>query len=163
MFKKCTGGLLAAALVAMFSTAAHAQYFTQKVISLAEAKKMAAAASAEAVKNNWKIVIAVVDNEGGLIYFERADGAQAGSLDVAIGKARTAALFRRSTKAMEDIVNGSKDAPGRITALKLFPLPAQGGLPVKAGDEFVGAMGCSGGTSAQDEQVCAAGIAAGTK
>src|SRR5690349_18066640 len=100
MPKTCTRWLLAAALLVTFSTAAHAQYFTQKVISLAEAKKMAAAASAEAVKNNWKIVIAVVDNEGGLIYFERADGAQSGSLDVAIGKARTAAMFRRSTKVM---------------------------------------------------------------
>src|SRR5690348_4064864 len=102
MLKTCTGWMLAVALLIAFSTAAHAQYLTQKVISLAEAKKIAAAASAEAVKNNWKMAIAVVDNDGGLIYFERADNIQSGSLDVAIGKARTSALFRRPTKVLED-------------------------------------------------------------
>jgi uncharacterized protein GlcG (DUF336 family) len=163
MLSKTIAAVAAAALLALAGGVAHAQYLTRHVISLAEAKKMAAAAEAEAVKNGWRMSIVVVDRDGVPIYVQRMDDSAAGSLEGATEKAKTAALFLRPTKAMEDTVAGTKDMPGRPSMLKLFPLPLQGGLPVKVGDEFVGGIGCGGGSSQQDEQTCAAGIAAQTK
>src|SRR5580700_9172450 len=97
-----------------------------KYITLEGAKKMMAAAEAEAKKNNWTVAIAIVDAAGQLLMFEKIDETQIGSIDVAIGKARTAVAFKRPTKALEEIITG-----GRTVFLALENLtPLQGGLPV---------------------------------
>ena len=142
----------------------HAQLLDRKAISLAEAKKMVAAAMAEAVKNKWQMVVVVVDDHGLPIVLEKMDGVQNGSVTIAQGKAKTAALLRRSTKAVEDAVMGNPaavpPAPPRNVLLNLFPgfTAIQGGLPLFNGDQIMGAIGCSGGTAPQDEQVCKAGV-----
>ncbi len=124
-------------------------------IALDLAKKIGAAASAAARDAGWPMCIAVVDYHGALVYFERADNSQLGSIDVAIGKARTAAQFKRSTKALEDAIAG-----GRQVMLRLGETtPIQGGLPIIIAGRFVGAIGVSGMLSQQDEQVAAAGLA----
>jgi uncharacterized protein GlcG (DUF336 family) len=135
-----------------WSGAASAQLLDRKIISLSEAKKMVAASEAEAVKNKWNAVIAVVDESGSLILLHKMDDALPGSVEVAQGKARTAALFRRPTKAFEDAIKG-----GRNALLGLSITPLQGGVPVSAGGRVVGAVGVSGMTSEQDEQVAKAG------
>ena len=118
------------------------------------AKKMAAAAVAEAKKNSWPVCVAIVDYHGELVYFERLDNTQLGSVSVAIGKARTAAKFKRSTKLLEDAVAG-----GRTVMLRLGDaVPIQGGLPIVMDGKFVGAIGVSGVASQQDEQVASAGL-----
>src|SRR5580658_4434299 len=119
---------------------------TKKAVTLEAAKLIAAAAQAEAKKNNWNLVICVVDDGGHLIYLERMDGTQIGSVQVAQDKARTAVLFKRPTKALEEAVAG-----GRTVVLKLGDsTPIEGGLPIMVGTELVGAIGASGGTSPQD-------------
>lgn len=140
-----------------------AQLLDRKAISLAEAKKMVAAAMAEAVKNKWQMVVVVTDDHGTPIVLEKMDGVMLGSVGIAEGKARTSALLRRPTKAVEDAVTGNPGAtppaPQRNILLSLFPgiVPVGGGLPLMNGDQLMGAIGCSGGTAAQDEQVCKAG------
>lgn len=123
------------------------------MLTLAEARQIIAAARAEAEKNQWNVAIAVVDDAGLLLALERMDGAFPQSAEIAIKKAWTAAMVRLPTKAMEDMI---KDRP----ALVGFPgqLRVQGGLPIKAGDHFVGAVGASGVASHQDEQIARAGI-----
>jgi uncharacterized protein GlcG (DUF336 family) len=125
-------------------------------LSLADAKTMAAAARAEAERNNWNVVIAIVDDGGHLIYFERMDGTQKASCLVAQEKARTAILFKRPTVALEKVV-----ADGRI-AMTTLPgaTMVEGGLPIVYRDHFVGAIGVSGVQSSQDGQIAAAGLAA---
>lgn len=124
-------------------------------LTLSDARQLAAAARAEAEKNHWAVTIAVVDDGGALLLLERADGAFPQSAEIAWGKARTAALVRMPTKALEDMV---KDRPALVT----FPgqVRVQGGLPIKSGAEFVGAVGVSGAASHQDEQCAQAGLAA---
>ncbi len=138
------------------STGARAQAVTPygMPLGLDDAKKAAAAAEAEA-KNITPIpyVIAIVDPSGQLIYFERMDNAQNGSVPVAIDKARSAALFRRPTKAFEDALG-----KGRTVILALRgAVPFEGGLPLVAGGKIVGAIGASGGSGTQDGQVAKAG------
>ena len=129
---------------------------TKQVLTLEGAKHIAAAAQAEARNQGWAMVIAVVDDGGHLIYLERMDGAQVGSVQVATEKAATAARFRRPTKALEDVVSG-----GRTAFMKLpGALPIEGGLPIVAGGAVIGAIGVSGGASQQDSQVASAGLAA---
>ena len=127
---------------------------TAKFITLEAAKKMAAAGEAEARKNGWNVAIAIVDVSGGLILFHKLDETQAGSIAVAQGKARAAALFKRPSKAMEDAIAGGKQAFLTIEGI----VPMQGGLPVIMEDKVIGAVGVSGVTSAQDEQVAQAAI-----
>ena len=126
----------------------------KKSLSLEDARKAAAAAATEAKKNKWNMAIAVVDDGGQLIYFERIDETQVGSIDIAIGKARTAAIFKRPTKALEDAINGGQHA------ILSFPntLPREGGLPIFADGKCIGAIGVSGGTSSEDAQVGKAGV-----
>ena len=125
-----------------------------KYITLEGAKKMMAAAEAEARKNNWNVAIAIVDGAGQLLMFEKLDETQFGSINVAIGKARTAAGFKRPTKALEEIITG-----GRTVFLALPDLtPLQGGLPVVVDGQVVGAVGVSGVLSTQDEQVAQAAL-----
>jgi glc operon protein GlcG len=127
---------------------------TAKFITLEIAKKMAAAGEAEARKNGWNVAIAVVDASGGLILFHKLDETQPGSIAVAQGKARTAALFKRPTKAMEEAMAG-----GKLGFLAMDGvIPVQGGLPVVVDEKVIGAVGVSGVTSAQDEQVAMAAI-----
>lgn len=127
---------------------------TKKCLTIAAAKRIAAAAQKECVKNNWNMFIAIVDDGGNLMYLERMDGAQLGSLQVSIEKGRSALLFKRPTKALEDAVAG-----GRVVVMKLASaIPVEGGLPLLADGEIVGAIGISGGTSPQDGQVAQAGV-----
>lgn len=127
-------------------------------IALAEAKRVIAAAQAEAMKNKWNVVIAVVDSGGHLVALERMDSTQYGSVVVAQDKARTAAAFRRSSKVFQDGVA----AGGEGLRMLVLPgaLPIEGGLPLIVGGKVVGAIGVSGVTSAQDGQIAAAGVAA---
>ena len=132
---------------------------TKKTISLADAKVIAAAASAKAVAENWTVVIAILDSGGHLVYLERADGTQLGSVFVAQEKAKTALLFKRPTKVMEDGVLG-----GKIHMLSLPGATAvEGGLPLLKDGEIVGSIGVSGVLSSQDGQVAAAGLEAVAK
>lgn len=124
-------------------------------ISLENAKKVAAPALAEATKNNWNVAVAIVGPAGNLIYYEKMDNTQLGSADVAIGKARTAAMFKRPTKAMQDALAKGGDGL-RVLALHGVT-PVEGGLPLVADGKIVGAIGVSGATSAQDAQCAQAG------
>jgi len=144
--------LCAAILLAGIVFGASAQTSDKKVLNLDGARKIAAAAEAEAKKNNWNVVIAIVDDGGNLLYLQRMDGTQTGSIQVAIEKARTAQAFKRPTKVFEDAVTG-----GRNVILALGALPIEGGLPVKVGDQVVGAIGVSGVTAPQDGQIAKAG------
>jgi glc operon protein GlcG len=123
-------------------------------VGLIDAKKAVAAAEAEAGKiTATPYVIAIVDPGGHLIYFERMDNAQIGSVRIAIDKARSAALFRRPTKVFEDLL-----VKGRTPILALHEaVPLEGGLPLVASGKVVGAIGASGGTAPQDGQVAKAG------
>lgn len=142
--------------VVLLPPAAHAQMLDAKVISLDAAKKIAAAAEAEARKQGWTVAIAVVDVSGGLILFHRFDDVQAASLDLAIAKARTSARFKRPTKALSDAV-----AAGRLALLAAEGyLPLEGGVPVTVEGKVVGAVGVSGVTSEQDAIVAQAGAGA---
>lgn len=125
---------------------------TKPSLTVSDAQQMIAASKAEAEKNNWKVSIAVVDEGGYLLQFERADGAPLPSADIAIGKARTSALSRVHTKQLEDVV---KERPALVT----FPgrVPVQGGVPLFFNNECVGAIGVSGVKSHEDEQVALAG------
>lgn len=126
-------------------------------IGLDAAKKAAAAASAEARKNGWFMAIALVDPAGTLVYFEKADTTQLGSAVVAIDKARSAALFKRPTKAFQDVVAAGGDGL-RILRLQ-GAMPIEGGVPLIIDGKIVGAIGVSGATSAQDAQCANAGAA----
>jgi len=129
---------------------------TAKYITLEAAKKMADAGEAEARKNGWNIAIAIVDASGGLILFHKLDETQPGSIAVAQGKARAAALFKRPSKAMEEAIAAGKHAFLSVDGI----VPMQGGLPVIADGKVIGTVGVSGVTSAQDEQVAQAALGA---
>jgi uncharacterized protein GlcG (DUF336 family) len=128
---------------------------TTKYITLQDAKNAMAAAEAEARRNNWNMAIALLDAGGHLILFERMDDVQIGSIDIAIGKARTSVNFKRPTKALDDLVSGGRNAFLAIEGV----IPLQGGLPVIADGKLIGGVGVSGGTAAQDEQVAQAAVA----
>ena len=127
-------------------------------ISADEAKKLAAAAIAEARKNSWAMAVAVVDTAGYLVYFERMPETQLGSVQVAIEKAKSAALFRRPTKTFQDAVAGG-GAGLRMLGLT-GAVPVEGGIPLIADGKLIGAIGASGGTSDQDGHTAQAGAAA---
>lgn len=151
-----TKSLLCLCLLALFSLPAFAQLADKKVLTLEGAKKVAAAAEAEARKNNWNVVIAVVDDGGSLLYLQRIDGTQTGSIDVAIQKARTAQAFKRPTKVFEDAIAG-----GRVALVALHgALPLEGGVPIMVGGQLVGAIGVSGVKSTEDGQIAKAGAEA---
>lgn len=141
------------AVFGLLSLHASAQLVDKKVLTLDGAKKVAAAAESEAKRNNWNVVIAVVDDGGNLIYLQRIDGAQTGSIDVAIQKARTAQAFKRPTKVFEDAIAGGRNA---LIALH-GALPLEGGLPIVVGGQLVGAIGVSGVKSTEDGQIAKAG------
>jgi glc operon protein GlcG len=127
-------------------------------VSTENAKIAAAASIAEAQKNNWKEAIAVVDTGGYLVYFEKMQDTQTGSVELAIEKARTAALFRRPTKVFEDGVAAGGEG---LRLLRLTgAIPIDGGVPIIVDGKVIGAVGASGGTGTQDGQVAKAGASA---
>lgn len=131
----------------------------QPALTLAAATRIADAAQAEATRNKWNVVIAVVDDGGHLIHLRRMDDTQIGSVAVAEEKAKSAVLFRRPTKAFSDAV-----ASGRVAVLRLpGAIPIEGGIPLLAGNQVVGAIGVSGVTSEQDGQIAQAGVKAFSK
>jgi uncharacterized protein GlcG (DUF336 family) len=124
-------------------------------ISNDAAKKAAAAALAEAAKNKWNMAVAIVDPSGVLVYYEKMDNTQLGSANVAIEKARTSALFKRPTKAMQDVLAAGGDGL-RILGLH-DATPIEGGVPLIADGKIIGAIGVSGASSSQDAQCAKAG------
>jgi glc operon protein GlcG len=130
---------------------------TKPYLTLADVKKIAAAAEAEAVANNWNVVISIVDDGGHLLFLQRADGAAPISAHIAPAKARTAALGRRESKLYEDMINN-----GRMSFMTAPELEGmlEGGVPIIVDGHVVGAVGVSGVKSFEDAQVAKAGIAA---
>jgi len=129
---------------------------SKPVLTLENAKRIAAAAEAEAQQNKWRVVIAVVDDGGHLLYLQRSHDTQFGSVEIAIQKARAAVAFQRPTKASEDAVMS-----GRLIHLALpGVIPAEGGVPLEVHGAIVGGLGISGVRSFQDGQIAAAGAAA---
>lgn len=124
-------------------------------LTLEAARAMADAAEAFARERQWVVAVAVVDAAGGLQYFACLDDTQPASQDIAIDKARTAARFKRPTKALEDAVAG-----GRVALLSVGAVVLDGGLPVLVDGRVIGAIGVSGMASAQDGEVAQAGLAA---
>ncbi|OGB17124.1 MAG: hypothetical protein A2W72_14825 [Burkholderiales bacterium RIFCSPLOWO2_12_67_14] len=127
------------------------------VLEIADVKLIAAAAEAEALKNNWAVTFAIVDDGGHLLWLQRLDGAPAISSHIAPAKAHTAALGRRESKVYEDVIN-----QGRVSFLSA-PVVAgmlEGGVPVMKDGQCIGAVGVSGVKSAEDAQIARAGIAA---
>ena len=124
-------------------------------ISIDQAKKAMVAAEAEARKNNWQVVISIVDTGGHQVMLQRLD-AQNASVDIAIGKARTAVNFRRPSKALED----SLAANGSALRILAVPgvMPLQGGLPIVVDGKVIGGIGVSGVLASQDEMVAKAGV-----
>ena len=129
---------------------------TKRVVTLDAARKVAAAAEAEARKNNWNVSIAVVDDAGHLVLFQRMDGAKLVAIDIAIRKARTAVYFQGETKGLEEeVTKGGRTA---LLPIEGF-MPLEGGVPLKSGGQIVGAVGVSGVTGQQDAQCALAGAA----
>ena len=124
-------------------------------IGVEASKRAAAAALAEARANNWKMAVAIVDPAGFLVYFEKMDDTQNGSVVVAQAKARSAALFKRPTKAFQDTLAAGGDGL-RVLSLE-GAVAIEGGVPIVADGTIIGAIGLSGGTSAQDGQCAQAG------
>jgi glc operon protein GlcG len=125
-------------------------------ITVEQAKKVAAAAVAESRKNNWLMVITIVDPAGELVYFERMDNAQYASIQISQGKAKTAAKFKRPTKVFADAMAGGANFYLSFEGLVASP----GGVPIMEGGKIIGAIGISGATGAQDHQVATAAVAA---
>lgn len=150
--------ITAAALVTLLAVSAAGQTAklpVKPVLTLAVAKQIAAAAEAEATKRGSTVVIAIVDDGGHLLLLERLDDTQVASVEVGIGKARTAAIFRRLSKVFEDQVKN-----GRVAALALpGATPLQGGVPILVDGKVVGAIGVSGNTPQEDEDIAKAGAA----
>jgi glc operon protein GlcG len=134
---------------------AQTQLPTKRVLTLEAARMVAAAAEAEARKNNWAVSIAVLDDSGQLVLFQRLDGTKLVATDIAIRKARTAVYFQGPTKDLEEAVAG-----GRTTLLPIDGfMPLQGGVPLISGGQLVGAIGVSGVTGEQDAQCALVGAA----
>jgi glc operon protein GlcG len=123
-------------------------------VGLEMARKMVAAAEAEAVKHRWKMNIAVVDTHGELVHFSRMDGAQLASVGIAQGKARTAARFRRESRLF---YNQFETGHPYVATLDPTIVASPGGWPLIEGGKVIGAIGCSGGTGDQDAATCKAG------
>ena len=148
--------ILVTAFAALCALPLRAQTLTKPTVSLELAKKIAAKAQAEATKAKLTVVIAIVDDGGSLVYLERMDGTQLGSIVVAQEKATTALKFKRPTKAFEDMVTG-----GRNAVLSLPGVVAiEGGLPLLLDGAIIGAIGISGAKSSEDGVIAQAGLAA---
>ena len=154
MSLKCTLAVFALAIGA-FGQTTNIPYGTP--VTAETAKKVAAAAIAEARKNNWAMAVAIVDTGGYLVYFERMQDTQLGSVEVSIEKAKSAALFRRPTKSFQDTVAAGGEG---LRMLKLTgAIPVEGGIPLIVDGKLIGAIGASGGSSDQDGKTATAGVA----
>lgn len=127
----------------------------KSVLTLATARKITAAAEAEAQQHDWPVVIAVVDDGGNLICLDRLDNAQFGSVEIAIRKAKAAVAFKRPTKAWEDALAGGRQGVLRLPGV----VPSEGGVPLTWKGQIIGAIGVSGVKSSEDGQVARAGAA----
>jgi glc operon protein GlcG len=157
MMRKSKVAAAALLLAAASVGSATAQLADKKVITLAAARKMVAAAEAEAERNHWAGVIAVVDDGGWPILIERMDhAALLAGVELAPGKARTAALFKKPSQDLEDAINGGRVA---ATTARGF-IEMQGALPVIVNGEVIGAIGVSADTKEHDAQIARAGLAA---
>lgn len=130
---------------------------SKQMLGIEDARKIVAAAEAEAKKNNWAVTICVVDDGGHLLWLQRLDGAAPISAEISPAKARTAALGRRESKIYEDMING-----GRVSFLSAPVLQGmlEGGVPIMVDGQCLGAVGVSGVKSSEDAQIAKAGIAA---
>jgi len=148
--------LVGAALVALAASASAQDKRPDygPAVDVAAAKKIAAGAVAECQKNGWNVAVAVVDTHGFLVYFERMDNTQTASVDIAIGKARAAATYRRTTRVFMETIN--KGSPATATLPGVFASP--GGIPIMVDGKVTGAVGASGATGDQDEQCSKAGL-----
>ncbi|KRQ99727.1 hypothetical protein CQ12_17385 [Bradyrhizobium jicamae] len=149
--------ILVAAALAALTVGASAQdkrpdYGT--AVNVTGAKKIAAGVVAECQKNGWNVAVAVVDNHGFLVYFERMDNTQTASMDIAVGKAKAAATYRRPTRVFMEVIN--KGGPATATLPGIFASP--GGLPIMVDGKVTGGVGVSGVTGDQDEQCAKAGL-----
>ncbi|MGH7901726.1 MAG: GlcG/HbpS family heme-binding protein [Thermodesulfobacteriota bacterium] len=145
--------LVLSLFMASTATTVYAQLPVKQVLTLEVAKKIADAAEADAVKKGVTVVIAIVDDGGHLILLERLDDTQVASVDVGIGKARTAAIYRRPSKVFEDQIK-----EGRVAALALSgATPLQGGIPIIVDGKVIGAIGVSGNTPQVDESIAIVG------
>ena len=152
MIKKLTLGL---ALVSAASVAVAQDRRPENgpPINIAAAKKIAAGVLAECAKNSWNVAVAIVEPSGSLVYFERMENTQYASMDIAIGKARAAATYRRPTRVFMEVIN---KAPATATLPGVFASP--GGNPIMADGKVIGGVGVSGVTGDQDEQCAKAGL-----
>ena len=130
---------------------------SKAVLELADVKLIAAAAEAEAIKNNWAVTIAIVDDGGHLLHLQRLDGAPPVSSHIAPSKAHTAALGRRESKVYEDVINGGRAA---FLSAPVIQGMLEGGVPIMKDGHCLGAVGVSGVKSNEDAQIARAGIAA---
>lgn len=149
-------------IIAVFAISASftmSQLPVKRVLTLKAAKTIAAAAETEALRRGSTVVIAIVDDGGHVVLLERLDDTQVASVDVGIGKARTAAIFRRPSKDFEDQIKN-----GRVAALALTgATPLQGGLPLVYEGKVIGAIGVSGNTPQEDEDIARVGAEAFTR
>jgi uncharacterized protein GlcG (DUF336 family) len=148
--------MLAGAALAAFAATALAQDRRPEYgppVNIAAAKKIAAGVIAECTKNSWNVAVAVVDNHGFLVYFERMENTQTASMDIAVGKARTAATYRRTTRVFMEAIN-----KGPATATLPNVMASPGGVPIFADGKVIGGVGVSGVTGDQDEQCAKAGL-----
>jgi len=127
---------------------------TRKELTLVDCRKLMSAAQAEARKNSWNVAIAILDDGGHLLQFERMDGATPANAAIAVDKGRTAAMSRRSSGVWEEMIKGGRTAMLKMPGI----LPVQGGMPVMVDGTCVGGVGVSGVQSHQDEQNAQAGI-----
>jgi len=148
------GLALALALGASVTSAQDRRPGYGPTVSLATAKKIAAGVIAECQKNSWNVAVAVVDPHGFLVYFERMEDTQYASNDIAIGKGRSAATYRRPTRVFADVIN--KGGPATATLGAVYASP--GGVPIFVDGKVTGAVGVSGVTGDQDEQCAKAGL-----
>lgn len=156
MMDRLTRVVVGTALVVAAAAPAWSQTLDKKVLSLEAAKKIAVAAEAAAREKGVGVVIAVVDDGGHLILLHRLDDTQVASVNVGIGKARTAAIYRRPSKEFEDQIRA-----GRVAALALADsTPLQGGVPIRLDGRVIGAVGVSGDTPQVDEAIAVAGASA---
>jgi len=147
--------ILLVLVLMMIGVSAKAELPVKRVLTLEVAKKIAGAAEAEAKKRGATVVIVVVDDGGHILLLERLDDTQVASVEVGIGKARTAAIFRRPSKVFEDQVRD-----GRVAALALpGATPLQGGIPITFEGKVIGAIGVSGNTPQEDEDIAKVGAA----
>ncbi len=143
-------------MTAMAPNAQQPQLPSRKILTLDVARRVAAAAEAEAKRNNWSVSVAVLDEAGHMMVFHRMDGAKLVATDIAIRKARTAVYFQGPTKGLEEEVAGGRTALLPIDGF----MPLEGGIPLMVDGVLVGAISVSGVTGSQDAQCAQAGVAA---